>query len=79
MAIYQDEFIKKENEKYKLIDYSSWLSGSYIVNAIQTALNPKKVKYISKPQSECKKQEPISESEKFKLWVAAFNKKMDKS
>ena len=34
------------------MDFQAWRNGMYIINAIQTAIDPKKVKYPKSPISE---------------------------
>nr|WP_238725263.1 hypothetical protein [Diplocloster agilis]MBU9745736.1 hypothetical protein [Diplocloster agilis] len=62
-----------------MIDYTAWLHGAYILNAVQSALNPKKVKYPKSPINVKEKETPLSETEKFKLWVMEFNKRFEKN
>ncbi|WP_343248257.1 hypothetical protein [Diplocloster hominis] len=77
MDIYQAEFRRRESAKLDLIDYSAWLNGAYIVNAVQTALSPRKVKYSKMPLHTSKQDTPINDAEKFKLWAAEFNRRFE--
>lgn len=71
--IYQDEYNRRMKEQAEWIDYAAWRNGMYIVNAVQTALIPKKVKYASKPLSQTASTESLSGEEEFMLWAAEFN------
>lgn len=75
MDIYQQEYIKKQKEQAKLMDYMAWLSGSYIINAVQTALMPKKARYPQSPRSQ--EFPELSGEERFKEWVQEFNAQHD--
>lgn len=79
MSIYQEEYNRRVEEKAKLIDETAWLNGMYVIHAVRTALSPKKAKYPDKPYMQQEKVEPLSEEEKFKLWVADFNKRFEES
>lgn len=69
--------MKKSQEQIRLIDYTSWLNGLYIVNAVQTAFNPKKAKYPKTPMFQEEEKKSLSQEEQFLLWVDEFNKRYE--
>ncbi|SHE73464.1 hypothetical protein [Lactonifactor longoviformis] len=79
IMIYQEEYIRREKKEADMLDYAAWLNGLYIVNAIQAALFPKKAKYARHAFSLKEEGETMSPEDKFKEWIAAFNKKFDKA
>lgn len=83
MEIYQKEYLRKIEDEYKKLDYFAWRNGSYMVSAIQVALNPKKIKYPEQPyymQQEEKDEIPQElqaeiQAKKFEEWANTFNKR----
>lgn len=75
LEIFQDVYNDRIKEQAELIDYTAWRNGMYVLNAVQAALIPKKVKYPDKPYSRQSRPEELSPEEEFKLWVAAYNQK----
>lgn len=75
--IYQEQHIRHKEEQLQLIDYTGWLNGIYIINAIQTALDPKKAKYYNQPMFEKKEEKSLSQEEKFLLWIDDFNRRFE--
>lgn len=78
IMLYQEEYIRREKKEAEMIDYAAWLSGAYIVNAIQAALFPKKAKYARHAFS-LEERENISPEDRFKEWIAVFNKRFDET
>ena len=76
MYMYQAEYIRDKEDQIKLLDISAYYNGLYVQQAVASCLS-KKNKYPSKPISLVKKEQPLSEEEKFKLWVQEFNKRFD--
>lgn len=77
MQIYQESKQKELEEQSKLMDYSAWLNGVYVAKAIGSCFS-NKVKYPVNPIT--LQQHPdadLSETEKFKLWIAEFNSRFD--
>lgn len=79
MEIYQKEYLDGVKSKYDFADYQAWRIGTYMINSIQTALEPKKAKYPEQPYSMTKSDEvqahPEIQARKFEDWANAFNKK----
>lgn len=76
MYMYQDEYIREKEEHVKMLDISAYFNGLYVRQAISSCIS-KRAKYPEKPFSIVKKEKPLSEEEKFKLWVAEFNKRFE--
>lgn len=79
LAVYQNEYIQERDNEYKFADYRAWLQGAYILRAIQSALSPKKIKYFEKPMGTEEEKETLTEEERFRLWVEAFNRQFEES
>lgn len=73
--MYQDVAKQNVERQYKLMDYQAWLNGSYIVNAVQTALSPRKAKYPKEPVSMKKVSDDNNQVAGFLNWVSEYNKK----
>lgn len=76
MYMYQDNYIKEKKEQLQMLDVAAYYQGLYVHRAIASCFN-KRVKYPEKPYSLIKKEKPLTEAEKFKLWVAEFNRQFD--
>lgn len=76
IAVYRKVFEEKQQEEYDRINYKSWLSGMYVMNAIAACID-KKAKYpenlLSSKQSKNEELPDIS-AIKFGEWANAFNK-----
>ena len=76
LKAYSSEYQKMEEEKIKLIDYTAWKNGLYVMKAVAVCVNNKN-KYPDQPiEMERKDQNPDSEFDaiKFGAWAKAFNK-----
>lgn len=80
MAIYQKDYIDKKEEEMNLVEFQAWINGMYIVNAIQTAIDPMRCKYPKNPFSEETDGEENTEIGAVKFWeyAEAFNKVFEK-
>lgn len=76
MYMYQDNYIKEKKEQLQMLDVAAYYQGLYVHRAIASCFN-KRVKYPEKPYSLVKNEKPLTEAEKFKLWVAEFNRQFD--
>lgn len=85
MDIYQDVFIKNRKEEFEKIDYTAWLNGRYISEAIGSCFS-KKAKYPTQPYSykNLEQNENISDdlraeiaAKKFEAFAEVFNKKFE--
>lgn len=76
MYMYQDNYIKEKEEQLKLLDVTAYYNGLYVHHAIAACFN-KRAKYPKKPYSLVEKEKPLSAEEKFKLWVAEYNKRFE--
>jgi len=82
MKLYQDEYNRKLEERYRNMDRYAWTAGEYIISAVQKALDPKKAKYPKKPFMENREAEGSTETEiaaiNFNNFVNAFNQSFNK-
>lgn len=78
MYLYQENFIKEKEEQIKLLDVAAYYQGLYVQQAITSCFS-KKAKYPEKPLSLTEKQQPLSGEEKFRLWVAEYNRRFDEA
>lgn len=85
MDIYQDVFIKNRKEEYDRIDYTSWLQGRYLMQAVGACFS-KKSQYPTQPYSykNIEQNENISDelraeiaAKKFEAYAEVFNKKFE--
>jgi hypothetical protein len=76
MNAYQEAHIAKVKEQLQVINYSAWFQGQYTMMSIG-AIFGKHVKYPQKPFELGKKEPAISQEEKFKLWIAEFNRRFE--
>lgn len=78
MAIYQKEYEERLEFEAKEREFSAWLHGAYIVNAVQAALNPKEAPYPNNPFMNDDSKDEHEDSEisaiKFAEYAEAFNK-----
>ena len=74
MYMYQEDYIREKEEQVKLLDLLAYYNGLYVRQAVASCF-AKGNKYPQKPLSLMKKEEPLTEEEKFKLWVAEFNRR----
>lgn len=77
LGIFQDVYNDRVKEQDELLDFTAWRNGMYMVNAIQSALFPKKAKYPEKPYSKMKPAQELSAEEEFKLWIMEYNRRFD--
>lgn len=68
---YEAEKIKQE-ENYKQINYTAWLNGIYVAEAISTCFTKNK-KYPESPHEAKKEEENWTHAERFGAWATAFN------
>lgn len=73
MYMYQDNYIKEKKEQLQMLDVAAYYQGLYVHRAIASCFN-KRVKYPEKPYSLVKKEKPLTETDRFKLWIAGFNR-----
>ena len=78
MYMYQDNYIKQKEEELKLLDVAAYYQGMYVHQAIASCFN-KQAKYPQRPYSLVEQETPISPEEKFKLWIAEYNKRFDEN
>lgn len=76
MQMYQDARVRELEEQSKLMDYSAWLNGVYVARAVGSCLS-NKVKYPFNPISLQQQTEELSETERFKLWIAEYNSRFE--
>lgn len=78
MEMYQKDYLDKRDAHYEEMNYSNWLQGLYIRDAIQNALYGRKAKYPDKPYSkeESGDSENIDIYEKFRRKMRAMNERM---
>jgi hypothetical protein len=79
MEMYQKDYIDKYEARYDEINYSAWLYGSYMIPAIQKALEPKKAKYPGKPYNKnmvTEDGEEIDVYESFRRKMRAMNERI---
>lgn len=78
MDDYQADYNRRTKEKYELADFQAWRIGIYMINAIQTAFDPKKAKYPEQPYSMKKSDEvqthPEIQARRFEDWANTFNR-----
>ena len=77
MEMYQKDYLNKRESRYEEMNYSNWLQGLYIRDAIQNALHGRKAKYPDKPYS--KDEEDIDIYEKFRRSMRAMNERMQEN
>lgn len=79
LRAYSSEHQKIEEEKIKLIDYTAWRNGLYVMKAVAVCVNDKN-KYPERPYG-LKNDEQIPDGEigaiKFGAWANAFNKGLE--
>lgn len=78
LRAYSSEHQKMEEEKIKLIDYTAWRNGLYVMRAVAVCVNDKN-KYPERPlEIEMEGSKQISDGEigaiKFGAWAESFNK-----
>ncbi len=79
MYAYQDAYIEQKKQEMQMLDVAAFYNGLYMQQAIASCFS-KSAKYPKKPLSFMeKKQESLSDTEKFKLWIAEFNRKFDEN
>jgi hypothetical protein len=78
MEMHQKDYLAKREERYEEINYSNWLQGLYIRDAIQNALHGRKAKYPEKPYSKDETEDGtnIDVYEKFRRSMRAMNERM---
>lgn len=79
LRIYSAEHQKIEEEKIKLIEYTAWKNGLYVMKAVGVCVNDKN-KYPERPYGiEIEEQIPDGEVDaiKFGAWASAFNKGLE--
>lgn len=76
LRAYSSEYQKVEEEKIKLIDYTAWRNGLYVMKAVAVCVNDKN-KYPERPIG-MEGDDQISDGEidaiKFGAWAESFNK-----
>lgn len=81
MKVYQEEYNRKIEERYKEMDWCAWRAGDYIISSVQKALDPQKGKYPKKPLMENIEAEGSTESEiaaiNFNNFAKAFNESFE--
>lgn len=79
MYAYQDAYVEQKKQEMKMLDVAAYYNGLYVQQAIASCFN-KRAKYPKKPLCFMEKeQESLSDTEKFKLWIAEFNRKFDEN
>jgi len=81
MEMYQEDYNRKNKDKFETINYSGWIYGWYMIPAIQKVFFGKKAQYPKKPFS-AKEEitdddtgEEIDVYEKFRRSIRAMNEK----
>lgn len=84
LDIYQKEYEEKKQEKANMADYSSWLNGMYVMEAI-SSLFSKNVDYPDKPHHLKDMENSLREESpekfaamEFSNWAMAYNSAMQK-
>lgn len=77
LDVYQEEYERKQQEEADMMDYSSWLSGLYVKDAITAAF---KGKYPDNPYHVIEREEQEREenpnkanAKDFSNWAMAYN------
>lgn len=79
MEIYQNEYIKKIQTEYERINYTAWLHGIYVRDAVNNVLRGYKAKYPRKPYSNQQVDdnvENIDVYESFRRKIRAMNERI---
>lgn len=76
MYAYQDAYMEQKKQEMQMLDAAAYYQGLYVHRAVAACFN-KHTKYPKKPYSLVEKKKTLSPEEKFKLWIAEFNKRFE--
>ena len=76
MYVYQEDYMRRKKEEMQLLDVSAYYQGIYTMRAVSACLS-KKASYPKQPLSLQKSEKPLSQEERFKLWVDEFNRRFE--
>ena len=76
MYAYQDAYIEQKKQEIKLLDAAAFYNGLYVQQAVAACFS-KKAKYPKQPLSVAQNAKPLSDAERFKMWVQEYNKRFE--